>query len=169
MTYKKKKIEGAFEMEVEALKGMNGDTISRTDAIDAVAYAQDGKDAQRILEDLPPAQPTEASCWGCNCPKIERSSAQPERPEQPESAREYCAECDHIEMCRWYPYEGCEFRSLPSAQPERPRGYMKIKVISAVDGEDLFCENCDAYCLSPSYNFCPKCGIEFIGVRGEQE
>ena len=36
----------------------------------------------------------------------------------PESAREYCAECDHIEMCRWYPYEGCEFRSLPSAQLE---------------------------------------------------
>ena len=60
-------------------------------------------------------------------------------------------------------------RSLPSAQPERPKGYMKIKVISAVDGEDLFCENCDAYCLSPSYNFCPKCGVEFIGVRGEQE
>lgn len=45
-------------------------------------------------------------------------SAQPERPEQPESAKEYCAECNHIEMCQWYPYEGCEFRSLPSAQPE---------------------------------------------------
>ena len=60
-------------------------------------------------------------------------------------------------------------RSLPSAQPECPKAYMKIKVISAVDGEDLFCENCDAYCLSPSYNFCPKCGVEFIGVRGEQE
>ena len=46
-------------------------------------------------------------------------SAQPEqKPEQPESARDYCAECDHIEMCRWYPYEGCEFRSLPSAEPE---------------------------------------------------
>lgn len=43
-------------------------------------------------------------------------SAQPERPEQPESAKEYCAECDHIEMCQWYPYEGCEFRSLPSAE-----------------------------------------------------
>ena len=38
-------------------------------------------------------------------------SAQPECPEQPESAKEYCAECDHIEMCKWYPYEGCEFRS----------------------------------------------------------
>ena len=49
----------------------------------------------------------------------EQPSAQPEqKPEQPESARDYCAECDHIEMCRWYPYEGCEFRSLPSAEPE---------------------------------------------------
>lgn len=47
------------------------------------------------------------------------ASAQPERPEQPESAKEYCAECDHIEMCRWYPYEGCEFRGLPSAQSEQ--------------------------------------------------
>lgn len=59
--------------------------------------------------------------------------------------------------------------TLQSAQPERKKGYMKIKVISAVDGEGLFCENCDAYCLSPLYNFCPKCGVEFIGVRGKQD
>lgn len=52
---------------------------------------------------------------------------------------------------------------------ERPKGYMKIKVISAVDGEDLCCEDCGAYCLSPSYKFCPKCGVEFIGVRGIQD
>lgn len=32
--------------------------------------------------------------------------------------KEYCAECDHVEMCQWYPNEGCEFRSLPSAQTE---------------------------------------------------
>ena len=30
----------------------------------------------------------------------------------------YCAECDHVEMCRWYPMYGCEFKSRPSAQPE---------------------------------------------------
>lgn len=36
-----------------------------------------------------------------------------------QAAKEYCAECDHNEVCRWYPYEGCEFRSLPSAQPEQ--------------------------------------------------
>ncbi len=25
---------------------------------------------------------------------------------------EYCAECNHIEMCSWYPYDGCEFRDI---------------------------------------------------------
>ena len=29
-----------------------------------------------------------------------------------QSAEEYCLECDHIEMCRWYPFEGCVFRSI---------------------------------------------------------
>lgn len=29
----------------------------------------------------------------------------------------YCAECDHVEMCRWYPMYGCEFKSRPSAEP----------------------------------------------------
>lgn len=53
-----------------------------------------------------------------NCFAEELPSAQQERPEQPESAKEYCAECNHNEVCRWYPYEGCEFRSLPSAQPD---------------------------------------------------
>lgn len=33
--------------------------------------------------------------------------------EDRKAAEDYCAECDHIEMCRWYPFEGCEFRSLP--------------------------------------------------------
>ena len=43
------------------------------------------------------------------------------KEEQPESAYEYCAECNHIEMCRWYPYEGCEFRDLPKACTESQR------------------------------------------------
>ena len=36
-------------------------TISRTDAIDAVAYAEDGKDAQRILKQLVSAQPEQSA------------------------------------------------------------------------------------------------------------
>lgn len=29
-----------------------------------------------IIEELPSAQPTGASCWGCNCPKMERLKEQ---------------------------------------------------------------------------------------------
>ena len=61
-----------------------------------------------------------------------------------------------------------DVRALPSAQPERPKGYMKIEA-NIVDGEDVICETCGAYCLSPSYKFCPKCGIEFKGVQNEQD
>lgn len=55
--------EQALDEIKEMLEGKDTDvpsidTISRTDAIDAVAYAEDGKDAQRILEDLPSAQPS---------------------------------------------------------------------------------------------------------------
>ena len=88
-------------MDREGLIEMS-DLINRQDAIDAcMKYNGYG------------------TVWACIMGDIKRlPSAQPERPEQPESAREYCAECDHIEMCQWYPYEGCEFRSLPSAQPK---------------------------------------------------
>ena len=34
----------------------------------------------------------------------------------------YCTNCDHVEMCRWYPMCGCEFKSKPSAQSERKTG-----------------------------------------------
>ena len=29
---------------------------------------------------------------------------------QMQAAKKYCESCRHVEMCRWYPYEGCEFR-----------------------------------------------------------
>lgn len=62
-----------------------------------------------------------------------------------------------------------ELATLPSAQPERKTGYIDIRVISMLDGEDCFCSECGAYCLSTAYKFCPKCGIKFIGVRGERD
>ena len=45
-------------------------------------------------------------------------SAEPEQRPATEDDYAYCAECDHVEMCRWYPMYGCEFRDLPSAEPE---------------------------------------------------
>lgn len=32
--------------------------------------------------------------------------------EERKSAEKYCESCRHIEMCRWYPYEGCEFLEI---------------------------------------------------------
>ena len=60
-------------------------------------------------------------------------SAEPGRkkPEQPESAKEYCEECEHIEMCSWYPYEGCEFRDIGTYA----RGYNDAKREIALSGE----------------------------------
>ena len=26
-----------------------------------------------------------------------------------EESKAYCSECDHIEMCSWYPHYGCEW------------------------------------------------------------
>lgn len=46
-------------------------------------------------------------------------SRQPEQRTLTEDDYAYCTECDHVEMCRWYPMYGCEFKSRPSAQPER--------------------------------------------------
>lgn len=96
-------------------------------------------------------------------------SAQPERPEQPESAKEYCAECDHIEMCRWYPYEGCEFRSLPSAQPERKKG----EWILTEDDNYEYCtcsecgyQNGENWMNGSDIPFCAVCGAD---MRGEQD
>ena len=45
-------------------------------------------------------------------------SRQPEQRTLTEDDYAYCTECDHVEMCRWYPMYGCEFKSRPSAQPE---------------------------------------------------
>ena len=64
---------------------------------------------------------------------------------------------------------GCQCEKVEKLQPEREKGYIVIRVISMVDGEDCFCSECGAYCLSTAYKFCPKCGIKFIGVRGEQD
>lgn len=36
----------------------------------------DTKSIVDLINDMPSAQPTEASCWGCNCPKMERLKEQ---------------------------------------------------------------------------------------------
>ena len=107
----------------------------------------------------------------------ELPSAQPERKkcELPEEARksaeEYCEECNHIEMCGWYPYEGCEFRSI--TQPERKRGRW-IRITQGAMPEKYICPFChrtvESYgpeeLLSVRYPYC-HCGADMRGDDNE--
>ena len=63
------------------------DLIDRTDVLETFAELYDvfednkgiRKELHKVydkLRTLPAAQPTEASCWGCNCPKMERLKEQ---------------------------------------------------------------------------------------------
>lgn len=36
-----------------------------------------------------------------------------------EESKAYCAECDHIEMCSWYPHDGCEWRKVRCRNDKR--------------------------------------------------
>ena len=60
---------------------------------------------------------------------------------QTETAKEYCLGCIHIDMCCWYPYEGCAFReSVGSDQmvgrwipiTETPPGDEKMKLVTCI-------------------------------------
>ena len=55
-----------------------------------------------------------------NAPTIEAKPMQ--KPEMSEADRkrceEWCKDCEHIEMCAWYPFGGCDFRLLPKPEQE---------------------------------------------------
>ena len=100
-------LTGAINI-INKLSLVKDDAVNRQDVIDLMSdlidEMENSRDRYYVQE--------------CKKKVMQFSSAQPERSEQPESAKEYCEGCNHIEMCRWYPFEGCEFRSVPSAEPE---------------------------------------------------
>ena len=55
-----------------------------------------------------------------------------------ESAKQYCANCNHVEMCRWYPYEGCEF-----IDPGTKDVHSTIKRYDAKTLTDILLDECD--------------------------
>lgn len=55
----------------------------------------------------------------------------------------YCDECDHSEMCRWYPMYGCEFKSRPSAQPEPMTDKEQRIFLAAMAREEKICKEVD--------------------------
>ena len=48
-----------------------------------------------------------------------------------EESKAYCAECDHIEMCSWYPHDGCEWLKTDRYNA----GYNAAKREIALSGE----------------------------------
>lgn len=67
-------------------------------------------------------------------------SEEPEERPITEDDYTYCAECDHVEMCRWYPMYGCEFKSKPSAEPEIIRCKECKEFRRWIDTDITFCD-----------------------------
>ena len=104
----------ALDMAIEALgKDLDDpttDLISRQVAIFALKKQRGVRPtwdlsglslAINVLNELPPAQVKVEAC---------------DRP-CTEDDYWYCNDCDHTEVCRYYPMKGCEYKSQPSAQP----------------------------------------------------
>ena len=70
---------------------------------------------------------SELLSWNDDVPSI-----QPKNPEADrEESKAYCAECDHIEMCSWYPHDGCEWLKTDRYNA----GYNAAKREIALSGE----------------------------------
>ena len=63
-------------------------------------------------------------------------------------SQEYCAKCEHAEMCSWYPCDGCVFRQI---QPKQKTGRW-------IDDN---CSECGQYVYhGDANNYCPNCGAK---------
>lgn len=62
-------------------------------------------------------------------PPVTQRSLNPETDR--EESKAYCAECDHIEMCSWYPHDGCEWLKTDRYNA----GYNAAKREIALSGE----------------------------------
>ena len=87
-----------------------------------------------------------------------------ENPEKDcKESQEWCADCEHIEMCRWYPTQGCEFkgglhtelRKSWSKQGLFPDGFGGVKV-------GYTCPYCKKY-VPYAGKYCGKCGERVLG------
>lgn len=59
----------------------------------------------------------------------------------------YCSDCEAVEMCMWYPYDGCIFKVR-----SRPKGEW-----NKFDTGIYLCSNCN-WAVGNEYNYCPCCG-----------
>lgn len=78
-------------------------------------------------------------------------------------SEEWCADCEHIEMCRWYPTQGCEFKSglhpelrkKWSNQGLYPDGFGGVKV-------GYICPYCKQY-VPYAGKYCENCSNRVYG------
>lgn len=159
------------------------DLISRQKTIDAMRELPYGYRGivWDILNSLPSAQPTEASCWGCNCSKIERLKEQKTFSEMVHLHDTKTNSCDTISRqvaiqaiddlpnC----YNGYSdaydkaciigvLEELPSVQPEQKHGrWVKYKNWYACSecGNEMFF----AGTYDESQHYCYNCGARMDG------
>ena len=96
-----------------------------------------------------------------------------------EQAIEWCKDCQHNEVCRYYPYDGCQFKD----SSERPRGewvfHVNFSDESQRDDYDLICTNCgelyrcdcqdDVNDFVWNAHYCMNCGAYMGGDNGKQK
>ena len=191
----RERTEQAVEMAIEALEGKDTnvsgkDTIDRQAAIDvASGYCHPANIAQELAK-LPSAQPdrgyVEQIKWerdlaiqqfkdlGYGLGEKTRTQPKAEACDRPCTEDDYwnCNDCDHMEVCRYYPMKVCEYKSQPSAQSEPKRGRWKRAYLDhEAMGERpsvLYCSVCNQIIAYP-VNYCPNCGADMRGEDHEAD
>ena len=106
-----------------------------------------------------PDTETAAEAWNT------RANVNPEK--DCKESQEWCADCDHIELCCWYPTQGCEFKSglhpelrkKWSKQGLYPDGFGGVKV-------GYTCPYCKKY-VPYAGKYCGKCGRRVSGGESD--
>lgn len=79
-----------------------------------------------------------------------------------EQAIEWCKDCQHNEVCRYYPYDGCKFKD----SLERPHGEWIEPQLIYTDAHKVTCTNCGGrVVVVGETNYCPNCGADMRGGK----
>ena len=124
------------------------DAISR-DAVIKLAYDMSEIDGEHFGE----------PCMVVDVEDIQKLLPVMSQPKH-EIDHEYCKDCLHVEMCKWYGYTGCEFRDTYediAKKQDRPNGHW---IEHKNDGECTYyeCSECGEELFCDKSNFCPNCG-----------
>ena len=109
------------------------------------------------IEALSADRPTEA--FGTMCGQSNQAIEY--ALEHIKAGEEYCYDCEAVEVCKWHPYDGCQFKV------SRPTGEWIHDGVDVEGGVDwMHCSNCgksDVWADATRTNFCPNCGARMKG------